>query len=102
VVRTHSLATSSSDFGWAQLRTLLASKAADAGKRVVVGEPASTSQYCSGRGTRVQRRLRLRVRTPVCSSCGLVLDREANVARTMLRAGQALVERWEWGVHPPW
>jgi putative transposase len=29
------------------------------------------------------------VRTHVCPSCGLVLDRDENAERTMLRAGQA-------------
>jgi putative transposase len=31
----------------------------------------------------------LSVRTHVCPSCGLVIDRDANAARNILRAGQA-------------
>ncbi|HEX6798658.1 MAG TPA: zinc ribbon domain-containing protein, partial [Ktedonobacterales bacterium] len=31
----------------------------------------------------------LSVRTHVCRSCGLVLDRDENAARNILRAGQA-------------
>jgi putative transposase len=31
----------------------------------------------------------LRVRTHVCPSCGLVLDRDENAAITIFRAGQA-------------
>jgi hypothetical protein len=34
----------------------------------------------------------VRVRTHVCLSCGLVLDHDANAARILQRAGQALRE----------
>src|SRR5262249_49187332 len=81
------LAESISDAGWCQFRTILASTAAYAGRQVVLVAPASTSQDWSGCGARVEKRLS--VRTPDCPSCGLVLDRDQNAARTRLRAGQA-------------
>jgi putative transposase len=87
LVRNHCLAKSISDAGWAAFRTILAYKAACAGKRVVLVEPAYTSQDCSGCGVRVPKSLS--VRTHVCPSCGLVLDRDQNAARNILRAGQA-------------
>ena len=87
LVRNRHLATSISDAGGAQLRTLLSCKAAWAGKRVVVVEPASPSHDCRGCGARVEKRLS--VRTPVCRSCGRVLDRDQNAARNSLWAGQA-------------
>jgi putative transposase len=49
--------------------------------------PAYTSQECSGCGVRVPKSLR--VRTQKCPACGLVLNRDANAARTIVRAGQA-------------
>jgi putative transposase len=49
--------------------------------------PAYTSQDCSGCGERVEKSLS--VRTHVCPSCDLVLDRDENAALNMLRAGQA-------------
>src|SRR5262249_43269755 len=82
-----SLAKSISDAGWAAFRTTLAYKAACAGKQVLLVEPAFTSQECSGCGARVQESLS--IRTHVCSSCGLVLDRDQNAAKNILRAGQA-------------
>ncbi len=87
LVRNRHLAKSISDAGWAQFRTTLDYKAACAGKRVVAVEPAYTSQDCSCCGERIQKTLS--VRTHVCPSCGLVLDRDANAARNIQRAGQA-------------
>jgi putative transposase len=87
LVRTHRLAKSISDAGWAQFRAILSAKAAWAGRRVVAVPPAYTSQDCSGCGARVLKSLS--VRTHVCPECGLVLDRDENAARNIERAGQA-------------
>jgi putative transposase len=87
MVRNRHLSKSISDAGWAQFRTLLEGKAVYAGRRVVAVPPAYTSQDCSGCGARVQKSLS--VRTHICPSCGLVLDRDENAARNIQRAGQA-------------
>ena len=94
MVRNRHLAKSISDAGWAAFRTILECKAVYAGKRVVAVPPAYTSQDCSGMladGSRCMQRVAksLSVRTHVCPSCGLGLDRDANAAQTMRRAGQA-------------
>jgi putative transposase len=88
LVRNSHLAKSINDAGWAQFRTILEGKAAYAGRRVVAVPPAYTSQDCSGCGQRVEKSLS--VRTHVCTSCGLVLDRDENAARNIQWAGQAL------------
>jgi putative transposase len=87
LVRNRHLAKSISDAGWAEFRTILAYKAEWAGKRVVAVPPAYATQGCSGCGERVYKTCS--VRTHVCSSCGLVLDRDENAALNILRAGQA-------------
>ena len=87
MVRNRHLAKSISDAGWGQFRTILDAKAAWAGRHVIAVPPAFTSQDCSGCGERVPKSLS--VRTHVCPSCGLVLDRDANAARNIQRAGQA-------------
>lgn len=87
MVRNPHLAKSISDAGWAAFRTILEAKAAWAGRRVVAVPSAFTSQDCSGCGERMPKRLS--VRTHVCPSCGLVLDRDENAALNILRAGQA-------------
>ena len=76
------------DAAWSQFLTILAFKAAWAGKRVEAVPPAYTSQDCSGCGKRVPKTLR--DRTHSCPECGLVLDRDENAARNIQRAGQAL------------
>jgi putative transposase len=87
MVRNPRLAKSISDAGWAQFRTLLAYKAEWAGRRVVAVAAQYTSQDCSGCGERVRKSLS--VRTHICPSCGLVIDRDENAALNILRAGQA-------------
>lgn len=94
LVRNSHLAKSISDAGWAQFRTILDAKAACAGRRVIAVPPAYTSQDCSGMladGRRCGERVpkSLSVRTHVCPACGLVLDRDENAAKNILRAGQA-------------
>jgi putative transposase len=88
LVRNRRLAKSISDAGWAQFRSILAAKAACAGRRVIAVPPAYTSQDCSGCGERVPKSLS--VRTHICTSCGLILDRDENAARNIQWAGQAL------------
>jgi putative transposase len=82
------------DAGWSQFRTILACKAASAGKRVEAVPPAYSSQDCSHRlpdGTVCGQRVvkALSVRTHVCPMCGCILDRDENAARNILRWGQA-------------
>ncbi len=86
--RKAGLNTSIQDAGWGHFLTILACKAACAGKRVEAINPAYTSQDCSGCGQRVQKSLS--VRTHACASCGLVLDRDENAARNILWRGQRL------------
>jgi putative transposase len=87
LVRNCHLAKSISDAGWAAFRTILACKAAYAGKREMAIPAQYTSQNCSGCGEHVPKRLS--IRTHVCPSCGLVIDRDENAALNILRAGQA-------------
>jgi putative transposase len=80
------LAKSTHDVGWRQFLTILHSKAEGAGVQVMAVPPAYTTQDCSGvlpGGTRCGQRVvkSLSVRTHVCPSCGLVLDRDEHAAR---------------------
>jgi putative transposase len=76
------------DAGWSSFLTIIAFKAACAGKRVEAVNPAYTSQDCSGCGERVYKSLS--VRTHVCPSCGLILDRDENATKNIQWRGQRL------------
>ena len=82
----HCLAKSIQDAAWSQFASLLAYKAVWAGRTYVAVNPAYTSQDCSGCGHR--QKLSLADRTYTCPCCGLVLDRDLNAARNILRVGQ--------------
>lgn len=73
------------DAAWRMFLTLLAYKAADAGKRVVKINPAYTSQNCSRCGNR--HKVKLSDRVYHCPSCGLQLNRDINAARNILGLG---------------
>jgi putative transposase len=88
MVKNSHMAKSISDAGWAQFRTILEGKAACAGRRVIAVPAAYTSQDCSGCGERVEKSLS--IRTHVCPSCGLILDRDENAAKNIQAAGQAV------------
>jgi putative transposase len=86
--RKTGLNTSIYDAGWGHFLSILAFKAACAGKRVEAVSPAYTTQDCSGCGERIYKSLS--VRTHVCTTCGLMLDRDENAARNILWLGQSL------------
>jgi putative transposase len=88
MVKNHRLAKSISDAGWGQFLTLLHHKAASAGREVVAVPAQYTSQDCSRCGTRVPKSLS--VRTHICPTCGLVLDRDENSGCEIKRRGQRL------------
>ena len=76
------------DAAWGQFIQILSDKAESAGRDLVRVNPRGTSQMCSGCGTEVPKDLSVRVHD--CPHCGLVLDRDVNAARNILRLGQSL------------
>jgi putative transposase len=77
------LSLSSHDAGLGEFRQLLQYKAEEAGAEVVAVNPAYTSQWSSGCGEIVEKSLSIRVHE--CPTCGLVLDRDVNAARNILK-----------------
>lgn len=73
------------DGGWGYFKTMLHSKAEEAGSVVVEVNPAYTSQICSGCGVKVKKELGERMHT--CPTCGLSIGRDLNAARNILRIG---------------
>lgn len=79
------LAKDVADQGWAAFLTMVEYKAEEAGTRLIRVPPAGTSQTCSGCGVVVPKGLS--DRTHRCHACGLVIDRDSNAARNILRLG---------------
>jgi putative transposase len=92
MIKNNSLASAIMDSCWYKLRQFTAYKAERRGGRVMLVNPAGTSQKCSGCGEIVQNPLSQRVHT--CPTCGLTLDRDLNAARNILASGleRALTE----------
>jgi putative transposase len=77
------------DVAWNQFVQFAMSKAADAGRSVVLVDPRNTTKACSGCGEIVPKPLSVRVH--VCPECGLVLDRDHNAALNILARGLASI-----------
>jgi len=88
MVKNRNLASAIMDSAWGRLRQLTAYKAERRGGRVILVEPRGTSQKCSGCGEAVLKELSERVHD--CLRCGLVMDRDVNAARNILKLGQEL------------
>jgi putative transposase len=75
------------DVAWHQFVRSCASKAAEAGRTVVLVAPRHTTKACSACGELVPKALAQRLH--VCPNCGLVLDRDHNAALNILARGLA-------------
>ena len=88
MLKNHHLAKSIQDAGWSGFLSILAAKAAYAGRRVVAVPPAYTSQTCSGCGVIVSKGLSVRWHS--CPDCGTSLHRDHNAAKNIESLGQRL------------
>jgi putative transposase len=95
MVKNHSLASAIMDATWGKLRLYTAYKVERCGGRCMVVNPDGTSQKCSRCGVVAKEKLDLSVRTFECHSCGLVIDRDLNAAKNILKLGleQARAEK---------
>jgi putative transposase len=82
LVKNRHLAKSISDAAWGRFLAWVKYYGALHGIPVIAVEPAWTSQACSGCGKLVKKALS--VRTHVCPSCVLILDRDNNAALNIL------------------
>jgi putative transposase len=73
------------DAGWGMLRNALTYMASLSEGVTAFIDPRGTSQICSGCGGRVEKTLSMRVHE--CPMCGLVLNRDVNAARNILKRG---------------
>ena len=84
------------DSGWTAFRTMLHSKAVEAGCEVINVNPAYTSQRCSGCGNIEKKELSERHHK--CDVCGLDIGRDLNAAKNILRVGMDSFTRRNSGI----
>ena len=82
MVRNRHLAKSIADAGWGNFLRWVKYYGELHAIPVIAIEPHWTSQDCSACRTRVKKSLS--IRTHICPTCGLVLDRDENAARNIL------------------
>lgn len=82
------MARKAADAAISATKNILVTRAQQAGRKVVLVQPAYTTMTCSGCGTRAKDRLLLDERTFVCTHCGLITDRDVNAARTILAVAE--------------
>ena len=82
MVKNHHLAKSIHDAGWGIFLHWVKAYGVMHDIPVIAVPPQFTSQRCSACGTLVKKSLS--VRTHICTSCGLVLDRDQNAALNIL------------------
>ena len=84
MTRNCRLARAIADQGFGQARRMLGYKTTwNGGRLVLAGRWYPSSKTCSGCGA-VKAKLVLSERTYVCTSCGMVIDRDVNAARNLL------------------
>ena len=87
MVKNHCLARSISDVSWSKFVGLLRYKSDWYGREFVqIDKFFPSSKTCSNCGN-IKKDLTLKDREYVCSSCGLVIDRDYNDALNILREG---------------
>ena len=87
MVKNHKLAKSISDVSWSKFVELLKYKSDWYGRKLVkIDKFFPSSKTCSSCGN-IKKDLTLKDREYICSSCGLVIDRDYNAALNILREG---------------
>jgi len=87
IVRNHHLAKSIHDAGWGTFISWVKAYGQMHGIPIIAVAPQFTSQDCSACGTLVKKSLS--VRTHICTSCGVVLERDHNAALNILAKARA-------------
>jgi len=95
MVKNHSLAQAIMDATWSKLRQYTAYKVERRSGRIILVNPNGTSQKCSRCGVVAEKKLGLDERIFECHACGLVIDRDMNAAKNILKLGleQARAEK---------
>ena len=86
LMQNHNLAKAISEVSWSEFRTMLTYKCKWKGRELII-TPSNyaSSQLCSNCGNKSSQTKDLSCRTYVCSVCGMVMDRDINASKNLLK-----------------
>jgi putative transposase len=82
----HKLAKAISEASWSEFRRMLEYKAGWYGRKIIVAPSNyASSQLCSNCGNKSSQTKDLGCRTYICEKCGMVMDRDINASKNLLK-----------------
>ncbi|AWK51597.1 transposase [Clostridium beijerinckii] len=86
MIKNHKLAKSIADVSFAEFRRMLEYKAEWHGREIIIAPSNyASSQLCSNCGNKSSQTKDLSCRTYICTECGMILDRDINASRNLLK-----------------
>ena len=86
LMQNHNLAKAISEVSWSEFRTMLTYKCKWKGRELIIAPSNyASSQLCSNCGNKSSQTKDLSCRTYVCSVCGMVMDRDINASKNLLK-----------------
>lgn len=86
MIKNHKLAKSIADASWSEFRRMLEYKAKWYGREIIIAPVSyASSQLCSNCGNKSSQTKDLSCRTYICPVCGMILDRDINASKNLLK-----------------
>ena len=86
MIKNHKLAKSIADVSWSEFRRMLEYKAKWYGREIIIAPSNyASSQLCSNCGNKSSQTKDLSCGTYICPVCGMVMDRDINASKNLLK-----------------
>jgi len=86
MIKNHKLAKSISDVSWSEFRRMLEYKAEWYSREIIIAPSNyASSQLCSNCGNKSSQTKDLSCRTYICPVCGMIMDRDINASKNLLK-----------------
>ncbi|MBW9146989.1 IS200/IS605 family element transposase accessory protein TnpB [Clostridium sp. CM027] len=86
MIKNHKLAKSIADVSWFEFRRMLEYKAEWYGREIIIAPVRyASSQLCSKCGNKSSQTKDLSCRTYICPVCGMIMDRDINASKNLLK-----------------
>ena len=86
MIKNHKLAKSIADVSWSEFRAMLEYKANLYGRTIIIAPSNyASSQLCSSCGNKSSQTKDLSCRTYICPVCGMIMDRDINASKNLLK-----------------